>query len=130
MDRAEALTAEIAAYHRGRGRGPELLAAFRRGVVVVAMAGGAVDEVLTVAGDGMAWLCAFTDLEKLARFAALRGDGDREWSYVTVTGARLLDRWLPGLPGPVGVALDPGGEHPMLFPPARGIVPDAIAIGP
>ena len=124
------MTAEIVAYYRGRGRGPELLSAFRRGVVVVAVAGGAVEEVLTVAGDGVAWLCAFSDLEKLARFAALRGDGDREWSYVTVSGARLLYRWLPGLPGPVGVALDLGGDRPMLFPPARGIVPDVIAVGP
>ncbi|WUJ16263.1 hypothetical protein OHS70_20485 [Streptomyces sp. NBC_00390] len=34
---------------------------------------------------------------------------------------------VPMLPGPAGVALDTGSDGGMLFPPAAGVVPDAVA---
>lgn len=44
-------------------------------------------------------------------------------------GARLLDVAIPAMPVPYGVALDVGSEgQGALFPPVRGIVPDAAAV--
>ncbi|WP_374775597.1 hypothetical protein [Streptomyces sp. NBC_01310] len=39
----------------------------------------------------MRWICAFSDEQALARFARAQGDTEREWTYRTVLGARLLD---------------------------------------
>ncbi len=78
--------------------------------------------------NGVRWICAFSDEEALARFAAARGDARREWTYRTILGARLLDVMVPLLPGPGGVALDAGSATGALFPPVRGIVPDEVAV--
>ncbi len=80
-------------------------------LVVVPVSDG---DVLSVAGGGVTWVCAFTDLAALARFAVLRGEGGREWSYVTISGAFLLS----ALPRRTGVAVDLGSEQPELLPPA------------
>ncbi|MEU9763252.1 SseB family protein [Streptomyces sp. NPDC047987] len=103
-----------------------LLGEFRRTAVLVPLDAGG--DLWSADQNGVRWICAFSDEEALARFAEARGDGEREWTYRTVLGARLLDVMVPMLPGPAGVALDAGSEDGMLFPPVAGIVPDAVAV--
>ncbi|MFJ5711138.1 MULTISPECIES: SseB family protein [unclassified Streptomyces] len=103
-----------------------LLGEFRRTAVLVPF-----DEqgsLWTADFNGVRWICAFSDEEALARFAAARGEAGREWTYRTVLGARLLDVMVPMLPGPGGVALDAGSADGVVFPPVAGIVPDAVAV--
>ncbi|MDI9886872.1 SseB family protein [Streptomyces sp. HNM0645] len=103
-----------------------LLGEFRRTAVLVPF--DEHDSLWTADGNGVRWICAFSNEEALARFALARGETRREWKYRTVLGARLLDVMVPGLPGPGGVALDAGSADGMLFPPVKGIVPDAVAV--
>ncbi|MEU3724327.1 SseB family protein [Streptomyces sp. NPDC031705] len=77
---------------------------------------------------GLDWICAFSDEEALARFAQARDEAGREWGYRRVLGARLLDDVIPALDFPCGVALDAAGPDGTVFPPVRGIVPDAAAV--
>ncbi|MGW8761928.1 SseB family protein [Streptomyces sp. NPDC055815] len=103
-----------------------LLGEFRRTAVVVPF-----DErgsLWTADLNGVRWICAFSDEEALARFAVARGEAEREWTYRTILGARLLDAMVPLLPGPGGVALDAGSADGALFPPVAGIVPDEAAV--
>ncbi|PNE30645.1 hypothetical protein AF335_27975 [Streptomyces eurocidicus] len=104
-----------------------MIGEFRRTAVLVPLddRGG----LWTAGHEGVWWIHAFTDERALARFAGARA-GRRDWEYRTVLGARLLDVVVPGLGEPAGVALDMGGERPMLFPPAPGIVPDGVAVAP
>ncbi|WP_308013115.1 SseB family protein [Streptomyces griseocarneus] len=104
-----------------------LVGEFRRTAVLVPLdeAGG----LWSVDMDGIRWVCAFTDETALARFAVAHGlTADGAWDYRSVLGARLLDVVVPAVTGPAGVALDVGGERPVLFPPVRGIVPDEVAL--
>ncbi|MFE4262446.1 hypothetical protein [Streptomyces sp. NPDC056883] len=104
----------------------ERLADFRGRLVLVPF-----DErggLWTAALGGLDWICAFTGEETLARFAEARGEAGREWPYRIVVGARLLDEVVPALDFPCGVALDAAGPDGMVFPPVRGIVPDAAAL--
>ncbi|AKN74029.1 hypothetical protein QR97_33725 [Streptomyces sp. PBH53] len=104
-----------------------LLGEFRRTPVLVP-----VDEDgAPLAGDfgDVRWVYAFSDEQALARFALARGEGGREWAYQRCLGARLLDAVVPAVGVPCGVALDcADGEDGMVFPPVRGIVPDAVAV--
>ncbi|MEU9301702.1 SseB family protein [Streptomyces sp. NPDC048269] len=77
---------------------------------------------------GLDWICAFSGEETLARFAEARGEAEREWEYRRVVGARLLDEVIPALDFPCGEALDAAGPDGIVFPPVRGIVPDAAAL--
>ncbi|MBB5119642.1 SseB family protein [Streptomyces eurocidicus] len=122
-----ALWDEVAAVRAGRGRSAAMIGEFRRTAVLVPLddRGG----LWTAGHEGVWWIHAFTDERALARFAGARA-GRRDWEYRTVLGARLLDVVVPGLGEPAGVALDMGGERPMLFPPAPGIVPDGVAVAP
>ncbi|WP_323189294.1 SseB family protein [Kitasatospora sp. NBC_00240] len=104
-----------------------LIGEFRRSAVLVPVTadGGwwAADS------GGIRWLHAFTGEAALARFAEQRdGRAGREWSYVTVYGARLLDVAVPAAPVPTGVVLDVAGPTPAFLPPMAGIVPDAAAL--
>ncbi|MCZ7459684.1 SseB family protein [Streptomyces sp. WMMC940] len=103
-----------------------LLGEFRRTAVLVPF--DEHDSLWTADQNGVRWICAFSNEEALARFALARGETRREWKYRTVLGARLLDAMVPVLPGPGGVALDAGSADGMLFPPVRGIVPEAVAV--
>ncbi|MFF8831939.1 SseB family protein [Streptomyces sp. NPDC015131] len=105
-----------------------LLGEFRRTAVLVPI--DPYGSLWTADQGGVRWICAFTNRESLARFARARGEGGREWEYRTVLGARLLDVLVPMLGVPAGVALDAGGDDGVLFPPVRGIVPDAVAVEP
>ncbi|MEU4174140.1 SseB family protein [Streptomyces sp. NPDC026589] len=103
-----------------------LLGEFRRAAVLVPF--DAYGSLWTADQNGVRWICAFSDEEALARFAQAQGDGEREWTYRTILGARLLDVMVPMLPGPAGVALDAGSMDGVLFPPVAGIVPDHVAV--
>ncbi|MCQ8769332.1 SseB family protein [Streptomyces sp. AA8] len=134
------MTDEIRALHAEEGRPAALVGLFRRTAVLVPSDGqhreggqGGQDGLWSVEYGGIRWICAFTDERALARFAlaqgtAPRADGTTDWTYRTVLGARLLDVVVPAVGVPTGVALDVGSEHPMLFPPVVGIVPDAYAV--
>ncbi|WP_405187774.1 SseB family protein [Streptomyces anulatus] len=103
-----------------------LLGEFRRTAVIVPF--DAHGSLWTADQNGVRWICAFSNEEALARFAQAQGDGEREWTYRTILGARLLDVMVPMLPGPAGVALDAGSADGVLFPPVAGIVPDHVAV--
>lgn len=103
-----------------------LLGEFRRTAVLVPF--DEHDSPWTADLNGVRWICAFSNEEALTRFALARGETRREWKYRRILGARLLDVMVPLLPGPGGVALDAGSDDGMLFPPVRGIVPDAVAV--
>ncbi|WP_349372190.1 SseB family protein [Streptomyces sp. G-G2] len=103
-----------------------MLGEFRRTVLLAPLADGAL---MSGERGGVRWIYAFTDEEALARFALARDEEDREWEYLAILGARLVDAVVPGAEGPTGVAVnvaDPEGS--MLFPPVVGIVPDAVAV--
>ncbi|MFF5971871.1 SseB family protein [Streptomyces sp. NPDC012769] len=104
----------------------ELLALFRSTAVLVPF--DPYGSLWTAEQNGVRWICAFSDEAALARFAYAQQDADRAWDYRTVLGSRLLDEMVPMLPGPAGVALDAGSPDGVLFPPVRGIVPDAVAV--
>lgn len=79
--------------------------------------------------NGVRWILAFSDEAALARFALARGEGDRAWPYRRILGALLLDVAVGAAGVPCGVALDAAdGVDGMVFPPVRGIVPDAVAV--
>lgn len=122
------LADEIAAIHAEQGHPAALVGEFRRTPVLVPLdaAGGLWSAEL----QGIRWICAFTDAAALTRFAIAQGATDETagWEYRTVLGARLLDVVVPAVDGPAGVALDVGGERPIMFPPVKGIVPDESAI--
>jgi hypothetical protein len=110
-----------------RSRFTEELATFRDTAVLVPVQD---QGWLTVDFGGVRWILAFSDEPALARYALARGEGDEEWTYETVLGARLLDTAVPQAGVPCGVALDAadGGERAVLFPPVSGIVPDTYAV--
>ncbi|MFD9408906.1 SseB family protein [Streptomyces sp. NPDC059989] len=109
-----------------RHRFARLLGEFRRTAVLVPF--DAYGSLWTSDWSGVRWICAFSDEEALARFARTQGDAEREWTYRTILGARLLDVMVPMLPGPAGVALDAGSADGMVFPPVEGVVPDAAVV--
>ncbi|MGW0710831.1 hypothetical protein ACWD4G_33580 [Streptomyces sp. NPDC002643] len=124
---------EAALIRRRRREGAAVLGEFRRTAVLLPL--GEDGSPLTVDFGGIRWILAFSDEVALARFAIARGEGSREWSYERVLGARLLDVAIPVMAVaagavPYGVALDAGGPEGegALFPPVRGIVPDAAAV--
>jgi hypothetical protein len=121
------LAGRIAETRAGAGDPSSLVGEFRRTAVLVPIVDGGV---MTAVLGGVRWIYAFTDEAALARFAVARGAvADQAWEYRAVLGARLLDAVVPTMDGPAGVALDVADdEGSMLFPPVRGIVPDAVAV--
>jgi hypothetical protein len=98
------LVEQIVAYHERRGDPEALLEAFRRALVLV--------PAVEVEYGGLKWWHAFTDEGELARYAKARGEGDREWEYVTARGERLL-KAIEGRRA--GIMVDAAGERPMAF---------------
>ena len=111
---------------RGKHEFAVLLGEFRRTAVLVPF--DEQDSLWTADQNGVRWICAFSNEESLARFAEAQGGAAREWRYRTILGARLLDVMVPMLGMPAGVALDAASDDGMLFPPVKGIVPDAVAV--
>ncbi|MFD5649917.1 SseB family protein [Streptomyces sp. NPDC127039] len=103
-----------------------LVGEFRRTLVLVPL----VDDEAPLTGDhgGVRWIYAFTDESALARFATVRGDAAREWTYRRILGARLLDVAVPAAGVPCGVVVDAGSEEGVLLPPVSGVVPEAVAV--
>ncbi|MCX5374985.1 SseB family protein [Streptomyces sp. NBC_00091] len=123
------LTAEIAAYRAGTGDPGRLVGEFRRAVLLVPLADDSAGGLMSAVSGGIRWLYAFTDEEAFARFVEARGEAAREWPYLAILGARLVDAVVPEVDGPAGIAVnvaDEGGS--MLFPPVAGIVPDGCAV--
>ncbi|MFC8586382.1 hypothetical protein ACFUGD_17830 [Streptomyces sp. NPDC057217] len=123
------LAAEIVAMRDGSGHSGRLLGEFRRTVLLVPLSGGDDGGLMSGWHGGVRWIYAFTDAEALARFAGTRGAGSREWEYLSILGARLVDAVVPAADGPTGVVVDVAdGDASMLFPPVAGIVPDRCAV--
>ncbi|MFF2790166.1 hypothetical protein ACFVT6_26005 [Streptomyces sp. NPDC058049] len=104
----------------------ERLANFRSRTVLVPL--DAQGGLWTTALGGLDWICVFSDEEALGRFAEARDEAAQEWTYRRVIGARLLDELVPALDFPCGVAWNAAGPDGVVFPPMRGIVPDAAAL--
>lgn len=117
-DQADAARREFAA----------LLGVFRRTTVLVPL--DDEDGLWSAESGGLRWICAFSHEEALARFVQARGgaEASRDWPYLKVLGARLLDEAVGAAGVPCGVALDPGSPDGALFPPVTGVVPDAVAV--
>ncbi|MCP3755146.1 hypothetical protein [Streptomyces sp. TBY4] len=125
------LTEEIAAIRGGLGDPARLLGEFRRAVLLVPLADGPDGGLMSAVSGGIRWIYAFTDEEALTRFAAARGEAGagREWEFLSVLGARLVDAVVPVAGGPAGVVVNVADEDgSMFFPPVAGIVPDANAV--
>ncbi|MEU4730296.1 hypothetical protein [Streptomyces sp. NPDC023588] len=115
----------------GTGHPGRLLGEFRRTALLVPLSTDDDGGLMSGWQGGVRWIYAFTDEEALARFADARGAGaeSREWEYLSILGARLVDAVIPTVDGPTGVAVDVADEDgSMLFPPVVGIVPDACAV--
>ncbi|MCX4664855.1 hypothetical protein OG711_21000 [Streptomyces uncialis] len=126
MDTGTGLAGRIAERRAGAGDPRALVGELRRALVLVPVAGGGLWRAEF---GGVRWVCAFTDEEAFARFAAARGEAGRSWEFAQVRGARLLDEVVPALGAPAGVAVNVAdGDGSMLFPPVVGIVPDAVAV--
>ena len=120
-----------------RRRFLDRLGEFRRSQVLVPMgvlpgAGPAAEAPLTVDLGGVRWILAFTGEAALARYAAARGEAEREWRYRGVRGAALLDAAVPTVAGsgvPCGVLVDAAdGERGLVLPPVVGVVPEDVAV--
>ncbi|MCX4783123.1 SseB family protein [Streptomyces sp. NBC_01264] len=123
------LTGEIAAIRDGSGDPARLVGEFRRAVLLVPLPDGPDGGLMSAVSGGIRWIYAFTDEEALARFAEARGDAGREWEFLSVLGARLVDAVIPAADGPAGVAVNVADEDgSMFFPPVAGIVPDGSAV--
>lgn len=113
----------------GSGHAGRLLGEFRRTALLVPLSTDDDGGLMSGWQGGVRWIYAFTDEDSLARFAHARGAGHREWEYLAILGARLVDAVIPAVDGPTGVAVDVADEDgSMLFPPVVGIVPDACAV--
>lgn len=113
------------------GYSARLLGEFRRTALLVPLSEGDDGGLMSGWQGGVRWIYAFTDEDALARFAVARGAGAevREWEYLSILGARLVDAVIPTVDGPTGVAVDVADEDAsMLFPPVVGIVADAYAV--
>ncbi|MGJ5753253.1 hypothetical protein FB563_1380 [Streptomyces puniciscabiei] len=127
-EQAATSTDALDAVERRRREFALLLGEFRRTAVLVPL-DAENNGLLTVDFGGVRWIYAFSNEHTMARFALARGEAGREWEYQRWLGARLLDAAVPAVGVPCGVALDVGSEDEgALFPPVRGIVPDAVAV--
>lgn len=121
------LTHQLRMQYAGVGEPHMVLAEFRASLVLVPQTGPG-GPVWTGDEGGVRWIYAFTDEAELVSFAIARAHQGGALDYLTVYGSRLLDVGVPAVGVPAGVALNAAGSMPMLFPPVRGIVPDAAAL--
>ncbi|MGW7440203.1 hypothetical protein [Streptomyces sp. NPDC054849] len=123
------LVAEIAAYRDGRADPGRLVGEFRRALRLLPLTDRGQGGLMSAVSGGIRWLYACTDEEALSRLAQARGEAGREWPYLAILGARLVDEVIPAVGGPAGVAVNVADEDgSMLFPPMAGIVPDTCAV--
>jgi len=128
---------EAAQVRARRRRFLDQLGEFRRSQVLVPMGAlpgvdPAAEAPLTVDLGGVRWILAFTGEAALARYAAARGEAEREWRYRGVWGAALLDAAVPTVAAsgvPCGVLVDAAdGERGLVLPPVVGVVPEDVAV--
>jgi hypothetical protein len=133
-EEAEVGAAQVRARRR---RFLDQLGEFRRSQVLVPMGAlpgvdPAAEAPLTVDLGGVRWILAFTGEAALARYAAARGEAQREWRYRGVWGAALLDAAVPAVAEsgvPCGVLVDAAdGERGLVLPPVVGVVPEDVAV--
>ncbi|MGW4503182.1 hypothetical protein ACWENO_00935 [Streptomyces sp. NPDC004436] len=125
------LAEEISAVRGGSGHSGRLVGEFRRTALLVPLSEGDDGGLMSGWQGGVRWIYAFTDEAALARFAEARGADakTREWEFLSILGARLVDAVIPTVEGPTGVAVDVACEGgSMLFPPVVGIVPGAYSV--
>ncbi|MEU0126990.1 MULTISPECIES: hypothetical protein [unclassified Streptomyces] len=127
MEQARTALAErIGKQRAGDGDPRALVGEMRRSILLVPVVGGGLWSAWS---GGVRWVCGFTDEAALARFALSHASGDRPMEYAALLGARIVDEVVPSLDGPAGLAVDIATEEgSMFFPPAAGIVPDAVAL--
>ncbi|MEV6232934.1 hypothetical protein AB0L88_34225 [Saccharopolyspora shandongensis] len=115
------LVREALRFRRTVQRPADLVATFRRsGVYLECASDPPAVPVVHVAEAP--WLPVFSDLRYFAEYRRRRGEGDRA-EYLVLTGARLLDGYLPGLPQGTNVLLDPLQEHAVAL---HGITPESL----
>jgi hypothetical protein len=117
---------QVRMFRAGAGDPRSVLAVFRSSAVYVPQT--ADGAFWTGDEGGVRWIYAFSGEAELTDFARARRHPGEELDYLTILGSRLLDVAVPAVGRPCGVALDVAGTQPMLFPPVRGIVPDAVAV--
>ncbi|MEV0698806.1 hypothetical protein AB0I53_12935 [Saccharopolyspora sp. NPDC050389] len=119
---APPLVREALRFRRTVQRPADLVATFRdSGVYLECATDPPAVPVVHVAGAP--WLPVFSDLRYFADYRRRRGEGDRAAEYLVLTGARLLDGYLPGMPQGTNVLLDPLQEHAVAL---HGITPESI----
>ncbi|MFD9703628.1 SseB family protein [Lentzea sp. NPDC059081] len=111
-------------YRDGEGDPAAFVRAFRASTVYLRRVDPLSLPVVTF--EGLDWLAAFSSPGLLAQHVEARGEPAAD--HLAVTGARLLDHYLPALPRRTGVVFDTGTAHMMTLPPVRGIVADALAV--
>jgi hypothetical protein len=107
------LLVEIGAVRTGCGDPVALRSAWDAALLLVPV--DAERSLVSLRGEGVVWVPVFTSTRELAGFGVLRGEGDREWEYLTIRGSRLLtvlDQTCPA----AGLAVDPAGDAPMVLP--------------
>ncbi|MGI8308834.1 hypothetical protein [Saccharopolyspora hattusasensis] len=124
---APPLVREALRFRRTVERPADLVATFRSaGVYLECVSGPPTVPVVHV--DGIPWLPVFSDLRYFAEYRRQRGEAEQAAEYLLLTGARLLDGYLPGMPKGTSVLLDPLQEHTVTLPALRGILPESIAV--
>ncbi|MEV5541083.1 hypothetical protein AB0L13_29985 [Saccharopolyspora shandongensis] len=124
---APPLVREALRFRRSMRRPEDLVATFRRADVCLECV-SAPPTVPVVHVDGIPWLPVFSDLRYFSEYRRQRGEGDLAAEYLVLTGARLLDGYLPGMPQGTSLLLDPLQEHSVTLPALRGILAESIAV--
>ncbi|WP_344685057.1 hypothetical protein [Saccharopolyspora taberi] len=118
---------EACRFRRTLQRPEDLVATFRgTGVHLECVSDPPAIPVIDI--DGVPWLPVFSDLAHLAAFLLGRGEAGSPAEHLLISGGRLLDLYLPGMPAGTTVILDPLQPHAVVLPPLTGIVPESIAI--
>ena len=114
-------------FRKSLHRPEDLVATFRTAALYIQCS--TEDKMLPVVRvDGIPWLPVFSDLRFLAEYLTERGQGSEATDYLVMTGARLLDLYLAGMPRGTSVLLDPGQPHAVALPALVGFVPEDIAL--
>lgn len=127
---ADELVAAIEAVHEGRldEIGPEALHEALLGATLLVPI-TEPDAVVTVTDQGMCWVLGFTSQIARARYDEQCPQGSQLGRVASMTGRQLVDRVVPELPEPAGVAVNLGSTQPWLYPDPRVQVELADAEG-
>lgn len=107
------LLVEIGAVRAGFGDPTALKSTLDAALLLVPI--DADHNLLSLRLNSVSWVPVFSSTRELAEFGARRGEGDRDWEYLTIRGSRLLTVLEEAYPPP-GLAIDVAGDAPMLLP--------------